>query len=82
MIVKPEMSAPEVTEQALEAVRSGKYDDGMILNYANCDMVGHTGVMAGGRSGCQRGGSDVGILVDEIAPGRALDGPTTATPTR
>lgn len=40
----PEMSAYEVTEKALEAVNCGKYDV-MILNYANCDMVGHTGVM-------------------------------------
>ena len=42
--LKPEMSAYEVTEKALEAVNSGNYDV-MILNYANCDMVGHTGVM-------------------------------------
>ena len=40
----PEMSAYEVTEKALVAVESGKYD-AMILNYANCDMVGHTGIM-------------------------------------
>ncbi|MBE5748605.1 MAG: 2,3-bisphosphoglycerate-independent phosphoglycerate mutase [Clostridiales bacterium] len=40
----PEMSAYEVTEKALAAIESGKYD-AMILNYANCDMVGHTGIM-------------------------------------
>lgn len=40
----PEMSAYEVTDKALSALDSGKYDV-MILNYANCDMVGHTGVM-------------------------------------
>ncbi len=40
----PQMSAYEVTEKALAAVESGKYD-AMILNYANCDMVGHTGIM-------------------------------------
>ena len=40
----PEMSAYEVTEKALAAIDSGKYD-AMILNYANCDMVGHTGIM-------------------------------------
>ncbi len=39
--LKPEMSALEVTEKAVEAV--GKYDV-IILNFANCDMVGHTGV--------------------------------------
>ncbi len=42
--LKPEMSALEVTDAVLEAVASDKYD-AMILNYANCDMVGHTGVM-------------------------------------
>lgn len=42
--LQPQMSAPEVTEKALDAIRSGKYDV-MILNYANCDMVGHTGDM-------------------------------------
>ena len=41
--LKPEMSAYEVTDKAIELVKSGKYDV-MILNYANCDMVGHTGV--------------------------------------
>lgn len=40
----PEMSAPEVTSRAAEAIRSGKYDV-VIMNLANCDMVGHTGVM-------------------------------------
>ncbi len=39
--LQPEMSAYEVTEKAVEAV--GKYDV-IILNFANCDMVGHTGV--------------------------------------
>jgi 2,3-bisphosphoglycerate-independent phosphoglycerate mutase len=42
--MKPEMSAYEVTEKAVEAINSRKYDV-MILNFANCDMVGHTGVM-------------------------------------
>ena len=41
---KPEMSAYEVTDKAVELIKSGKYDV-MILNFANCDMVGHTGVM-------------------------------------
>lgn len=41
--LKPEMSAYEVTSKAVEEIKSGKYDV-MILNFANCDMVGHTGV--------------------------------------
>jgi 2,3-bisphosphoglycerate-independent phosphoglycerate mutase len=40
--LQPEMSAPELTEKAVEAIRSEKYDL-IVLNYANPDMVGHTG---------------------------------------
>jgi len=42
--LKPEMSAPEVTKKALEQLSTGEYDV-MILNFANCDMVGHTGII-------------------------------------
>ncbi len=42
--LKPEMSAYEVTVEAVKRIESGKYDV-MILNFANPDMVGHTGVM-------------------------------------
>ena len=42
--LKPEMSAYEVTEKAIEQLSTGEYDV-MILNFANCDMVGHTGVL-------------------------------------
>ena len=41
----PEMSAFKVADEAAKRIRSGKYDV-VILNFANCDMVGHTGVMA------------------------------------
>ncbi|MEG1801727.1 MAG: 2,3-bisphosphoglycerate-independent phosphoglycerate mutase, partial [Oscillospiraceae bacterium] len=41
--LKPEMSALEVTEEMLHRLDSDKYDV-IILNFANCDMVGHTGV--------------------------------------
>ena len=40
--LKPEMSAYEVTDKVLEAINEDKYDS-IILNYANTDMVGHTG---------------------------------------
>ncbi len=42
---KPEMAAPEITEKALEAIASGRFD-AIVLNYANADMVGHTGKLA------------------------------------
>lgn len=41
--LQPEMSAYPVTEEVLSRIESGKYDV-IILNFANCDMVGHTGV--------------------------------------
>ena len=41
---QPEMSAPDVTRGLVEAIRSEKYDV-LVCNYANPDMVGHTGVM-------------------------------------
>ncbi|MDD7511273.1 MAG: 2,3-bisphosphoglycerate-independent phosphoglycerate mutase [Peptostreptococcaceae bacterium] len=42
--MQPEMSAPAVCERVIEAIESDKYDV-IILNFANPDMVGHTGVM-------------------------------------
>lgn len=41
--LQPEMSAYKVTDEVVERIKSGKYDV-IVLNYANCDMVGHTGV--------------------------------------
>jgi 2,3-bisphosphoglycerate-independent phosphoglycerate mutase len=42
--LQPEMSAPELTAKAVAAIRSGTYDL-IVLNFANPDMVGHTGVL-------------------------------------
>lgn len=42
--LQPEMSAPEVCEKVLEALHSGKYEF-VLVNFANPDMVGHTGIM-------------------------------------
>ena len=42
--LQPEMSAPEVTDKLVEAIGSGKYDL-IVANYANGDMVGHTGIL-------------------------------------
>ena len=41
--LQPEMSEPSVAEEAVRRIESGRYDV-VILNFANCDMVGHTGV--------------------------------------
>ena len=40
--LKPEMSAPEVTNKLVAAIQSGKFDF-VVVNFANTDMVGHTG---------------------------------------
>lgn len=42
--LKPEMSAYEVCDKVVDAIHSNKYDT-IILNFANCDMVGHTGII-------------------------------------
>lgn len=42
--LKPDMSAIEVTDRVITEIQSGKYDL-IVLNYANCDMVGHTGLL-------------------------------------
>jgi 2,3-bisphosphoglycerate-independent phosphoglycerate mutase len=42
--LQPEMSAPEVTDKVVEAIRSGRFDV-VVLNYANADMVGHSGLL-------------------------------------
>ena len=41
---QPEMSAPEITDKLVEAIEGGEFDF-IVVNYANGDMVGHTGVM-------------------------------------
>ncbi len=44
----PEMSAPEVTDRLVEAIGSGRFDF-ILANFANCDMVGHTGIFDAAR---------------------------------
>lgn len=63
--LKPEMSAYEVTERAIECVDSGKYDL-MVLNYANPDMVGHTGVLEAAVKAVGAVDECLGKLVDAI----------------
>jgi 2,3-bisphosphoglycerate-independent phosphoglycerate mutase len=49
--LQPEMSAPEVTEQFIKAIEHGY--DLIVVNYANPDMVGHTGVVEAGIKACE-----------------------------
>lgn len=63
--LKPEMSAYEVCDAACERILSGKYDV-VILNYANCDMVGHTGVFPAAVKAVETVDECVGKLVDAV----------------
>lgn len=63
--LKPEMSAPEVTDKLVEAVLSDKYDV-IIVNFANCDMVGHTGVFDAAVKAVETVDTCVGRLEDAV----------------
>ncbi|MBE7037839.1 MAG: 2,3-bisphosphoglycerate-independent phosphoglycerate mutase [Ruminococcaceae bacterium] len=63
--LKPEMSAYEVCDKVVEAIKSGKYDS-VILNFANCDMVGHTGVMEAAVAAVEAVDTCVGKVKDAV----------------
>ena len=63
--LQPEMSAYEVADKAVEEIKSGKYDF-MILNFANPDMVGHTGVLEAAEAAVQAVDTCVGKVVEAI----------------
>lgn len=63
--LQPEMSAIEVTDKVVEAIKSGKYDF-IILNYANGDMVGHTGVIEAAVKAVETVDTCVGRFVEAI----------------
>lgn len=63
--LQPEMSAFEVADKAVDAINSGKYDV-MILNFANCDMVGHTGVFKAAMKAVETVDICVNKVVDAI----------------
>ena len=63
--MQPEMSAYEVTDKVVEAVKSEKYD-AIILNFANCDMVGHTGVFEAAKAAVEAVDKCVGRVSDAI----------------
>lgn len=63
--LKPQMSAPEVCEKLCAAIRSGKYDV-IICNFANPDMVGHTGVESAAIKAIETVDTCVGKAIDAI----------------
>lgn len=63
--LKPEMSAYEVCDEVVKRINSDKYDV-IILNYANCDMVGHTGVFDAAVAAVEAVDTCLGKTVDAI----------------
>ena len=61
--LKPEMSAYEVCDAVVEQINAGKYDV-IILNYANCDMVGHTGIFDAAKAAVEAVDTCVGKTVE------------------
>ena len=59
------MSAYEVTDNVVERIESGKYDV-IILNFANCDMVGHTGVFEAAVAAVEAVDTCVGRVVNSV----------------
>ena len=64
--LQPEMSAYLVTDALVERIKSGTYDV-IILNFANCDMVGHTGVFEAAKAAVEAVDKCVGRVTDAIA---------------
>lgn len=70
--LQPEMSAPELTAKAVEAIASGAHDL-IVLNFANADMVGHTGSLSAAIRACEAVDRGLGAIADAIrAQGGAL----------
>ncbi|GAN53660.1 2,3-bisphosphoglycerate-independent phosphoglycerate mutase [Tanticharoenia sakaeratensis] len=63
--LQPEMSAPELTDRAVEAIESGRFDL-IVLNFANPDMVGHTGVLSAAIRACEAVDQGLGRIADAI----------------
>ncbi len=63
--LQPEMSAPLVAEECVKRIESGKYDV-IILNFANCDMVGHTGVFSAAVKAVEAVDAAVGKVADAV----------------
>ena len=63
--LQPEMSAPELTDKAVAAIGSGKYDL-IVLNYANPDMVGHTGSLPAAITAVETVDAGLGRIADAI----------------
>ena len=73
--LKPEMSAYEVAEEAVKGIRSGQYRL-VVINFANCDMVGHTGVFEAAVKAVETVDECVGKVLEAV---EAMDGAALVT---
>lgn len=73
--LKPEMSASQVTQEVIARLKSNRYDL-IVLNFANMDMVGHTGVLHAAIEACETVDHCVGKIVSVV---KALDGVVLVT---
>jgi 2,3-bisphosphoglycerate-independent phosphoglycerate mutase len=63
--LQPEMSAPEVTDKLVAAIEAGSFD-AIVVNFANPDMVGHTGMMAAARLAVEAVDTCLGRLAEAV----------------
>ncbi|MFM7346280.1 MAG: 2,3-bisphosphoglycerate-independent phosphoglycerate mutase [Tagaea sp.] len=64
--LQPEMSAPEMTEKLVAAISSGEFDF-VVVNYANCDMVGHTGDLKAAIKAVETVDACLGRVIEAVA---------------
>ncbi len=80
--LKPEMSAPGITEVVVKAIEKGDFDV-IVMNYANADMVGHSGKMAPTVQAVEAVDAGLGQIYAALRRSRRIAGsspPITATP--
>lgn len=63
--LRPEMSAGEVARETVRRIKSGKYDF-IVLNFANCDMVGHTGFIEAAVKAVEAVDASLGMVLDAL----------------
>ena len=63
--LQPEMSEPELAAKAVDAIRSGRFDL-IVLNFANADMVGHSGSLPAAIKAVEAADAGLGLILDAV----------------
>ena len=63
--LQPEMSAPEVTANVVKRIQSGEFDF-ILINFANCDMVGHTGIFDAAKQAVEAVDVGLGKIIEAV----------------